>query len=130
MGADARWLNWETVGKQVSKVKAAVSKSHVQEYGVHSFDSEPVGDFEGFHPGNQLSTMAPVASIEGDGVDSRQVEVHQAYYQVMRAETAEKRKEAEQELETVLARRHATDVMFATIASSACEAGKCLSEEV
>merc|ERR1712224_1114230 len=63
-------------------------------------------------------------------VDSRQVEVHQAYYQVVRAETVAKRKEAEQELETVLARRHATDVMFATIASAACETAKCSSEEV
>merc|ERR1711881_594858 len=34
------------------------------------------------------------------------------------------------ELETVLARRHATDVMFATIASSACEMAKCSSEEM
>jgi len=130
--ADASKLSLETVGQQFSKVKAAVRKSHVQEYGVRSFDSEPVGDFEGVHPRNkgQLSTMAPVASVDGDGVDSRQVEVHQAYYQVMRAETAEKRKEAEQELETVLARRHATDVMFATIASAACETAKCSSEEV
>merc|ERR1712100_226432 len=33
------------------------------------------------------TTMAPMDSIEGSGVDSRQVEVHQAYYQVVRAET-------------------------------------------
>jgi len=203
--SDASKLDSETVGQQAAKVKAAVTKSHVQVYGVHSFDAEPVGDFEGLgelwtqrnlvdDEGHELkaiddvtadfcmrecqkmsachsfsfssaknrchlkdrcvaasdkhrwnhdyvtyykpcssakdTTMAPVDSIEGSGVDSRQVEVHQAYYQVVRAETVAKRKEAEQELETVLARRHATDVMFATIASAACETAKCSSEEV
>jgi len=151
-----------TVGQQVSKVKAAVKKSHVQVYGVHSFDAEPVGDFEGLkaeawtqrslvhdegnelkakyfvtasdckrewekmsachsfsfdsskrrchlkdkcvtadqasdhgNPGHRgyvtyykpcssakITAMAPEDSIEGRGVDSRQVEVHQAYSQV------------------------------------------------
>merc|ERR1712190_21933 len=37
----------ETVGEQVGKVKTAVAKSHVQEYGVTSFDSKPIGDFQG-----------------------------------------------------------------------------------
>merc|ERR1711988_1673113 len=31
----------ETVGQQFAKVRTAVTKSHVQEYGVTSFDSEP-----------------------------------------------------------------------------------------
>merc|ERR1712072_1572109 len=126
--SDASSLNAETVGQQFSKVKVAVKKSHVQEYGVNSFDLEPVGDFEGLK--GQLSAMAPVASVEGNGVDSRQVEVHQAYYQVMRAETAQKRKEAEQELEAVLAQRSAADVKFAKIASAACETANCLSQEM
>merc|ERR1711981_999927 len=126
--SDASKLNSETVGQQVGKVKAAVKKSHVQEYGVHSFDAEPVGDFEGLK--GELSATAPADSIEGNGVDSRQVEVHLAYSQVMRAETAEKRKEAEKELEAVLAQRHAADVKFAKIASSACEMAKCSSEEM
>merc|ERR1711981_1152572 len=207
--ADASKLNSETVGQQFSKVRTAVTKSHVQVYGVHSFDAEPIGDFEGLkaeawtqrnlvddegnelkamddvtasdckrecekmsachsfsfssskmrchlkdkcvtvdqasdhNPGHRgyvtyykpcssarITAMAPEDSVEGSGVDSRQVEVHQAYYQVMRAETAQKRKEAEQELETVLAQRSAADVKFAKIASAACETANCLSQEM
>jgi len=207
--SDASKLSLETVGQQVSKVKAAVKKSHVQVYGVHSFDAEPVGDFEGLkaeawtqrnlvvdeghelkaigdvsasdckrecekmsachsfsyssskrrchlkekcvtvdqasdhNPGHRdyvtyykpcssakITAMAPEGSIEGRGVDSRQVEVHQAYSQVMRAETAQKRKEAEQELETVLANRHAADVKFERIASAACENSRCLTKDM
>jgi legumain len=125
-------LNSETVGKQVQKVKTAVKKSHVQEYGVNSFDSEPIGDFEG---GKKilLSSKLPsnsLPSLQGSGIDSRQVEVHQAYSQVMRAETAEKRKDAEQELQAVLAKRHAADVKFAKVASAACEGGRCSEDEV
>jgi len=126
--SDASNHNSETVGQQVTKVKAAVKKSHVQVYGVHSFDAEPVGDFEGLK--GELSSMAPADSIDGNGVDSRQVEVHQAYTQVMRAETAPKRKEAEKELEAVLALRQAADIKFSKIASSACEMANCLSEEM
>merc|ERR1719456_742428 len=126
--SDASNHNSETVGQQVVKVKAAVKKSHVQVYGVHSFDAEPVGDFGGLK--GELSATAPEDSIEGNGVDSRQVEVHLAYSQVMRAETAQKRKEAEQELETVLAKRHAADAKFERIASAACENGRCLTKDV
>jgi legumain len=126
--ADASKLSLETVGQQVTKVKTAVKKSHVQQYGVQTFDSEPVGDFEGLK--GQVSAMAPAASVEGDGVDSRQVEVHQAYSRVMRAETAPKRKEAEQELEAILAQRQAADVKFAKIASAACESAHCSPKEM
>jgi hypothetical protein len=53
------------------------------------------------------------------GVDSRQVEVHQAYYKVNRAKTAEKRKKAESELAEILAQRRAADVLFGAIAKEA-----------
>jgi len=206
--SDASKLTSETVGQQVGKVKAAVKRSHVQEYGAHSFDSEPVSDFEGpakepaswthrnlvDDEGNELkaigdvtasicksecekmsachsfsfssskkrchlkdkcvsasdrhrwngdyvtyykpcssataATIATVDSIGGSGVDSRQVEVHQAYSQVMRAETAQKRKEAEAELGTILAKRHEADAKFARIASAACESGRCSTKDV
>jgi len=78
----------------------------------------------------KITAMAPADSIEGNGVDSRQVEVHLAYSQVMRAETALERKVAEQELETVLAKRHAADAKFERIASAACENGRCLTKDV
>merc|ERR1719174_2959425 len=86
------------------------------QYGVTSFDSEPIGNFEGSH--GVLTAGAKAEDLEGNGVDSRQVEVHQAYFQVMRAETAEKRKGAEQGLAAILAQRHAADKKFGAIASA------------
>lgn len=64
------------------------------------------------------------------GVDSRQVEVHQAYYKVSRAETAEKRKKAEDALAEILARRHAADEMFGEIAKVAMEGDAVRAEEM
>jgi len=128
--ANASILDTETVGDQVHKVTVAVTKSHVQEYGVHSFDKEPVGDFEGTTKEQLVSSLVPLPSLAGNGVDSRQVEVNQAYFQVMRAETPEKRKDAEQELEAVLAKRRIADVKFAKVASAACENGRCSAEDM
>jgi legumain len=125
---DSANLNSETVGQQEKKMVSAVTKSHVQQYGVTSFDSEPIGDFQGND--GVLTATGNEATVEGNGVDSRQVEVHQAYFQVMRAETVEKRKEAEQELAAVLAKRHDADTKFAMIASAACETANCLAEEM
>merc|ERR1712118_49489 len=62
------------------------------------------------------SVRASSAMEEGNGVDSRQVEVHQAYYHVMRAKTAAARKEAEGELSAILARRAEADAKFGEIA--------------
>jgi len=125
---DAANLKSETVGQQFTKVKNAVTKSHVQEYGVTSFDSEPIGDFEGTD--GKLSTVS-TASIEvGNGVDSRQVEVHQAYYSVMRAETAAARKEAEGELQAILARRAEADAQFGEIALHATKGDVAKAQEM
>merc|ERR1712217_783862 len=41
---DAATISAETVGQQYSKLVKAVKKSHVQQYGVKSFDTEPLGD--------------------------------------------------------------------------------------
>jgi len=118
----------ETVGQQAAKLVTSVTKSHVQQYGVTSFDSEPIRDFLG---GNGvLTATAKSEPLEGFGVDSRQVEVHQAYIRVMRAGGPEQRKEAEQELAGVLARRHTADDKFGRIASAACEVSNCMAEEM
>merc|ERR1712194_683362 len=119
----------ETVGQQAAKVTAAVKKSHVQQYGVKSFDSEPVADFQG-NVGAESAMRADVFSPDGNGVDSRQVEVHQAYYKVLRAATADQRKEAEQALSEILARRHAADVKFAAIAVAAARGDPTKSDEL
>jgi legumain len=117
---EAASITSETVGQQFAKVKAAVTKSHVQEYGVTSFDSEPIGNFEGGAGRVSVVDAAPVDN-GGEGVDSRQVEVHQAYYKVLRAESAAARKDAEGELSAILARRHSADVKFGAIASIAMQ---------
>lgn len=240
---DAANIGTETVGQQDKKMLTAVKKSHVQIYGVTTFDQEPIGDFVG-NDGLLLSRCSgsadPVAAtcyqgaagalgvketvkvnlkkyatgagsmdlsgtgIKGftcsdhaftkstqdikvdlsdclpsgitvpavkycsdsdtiavtvkdkavpipitatlkkvpcaasnvlqdsndAGVDSRQVEVHQAYYKVNRAKTAEKRKEAEDALAEILARRHAADVMFGAIATVAMKGDKVKAEEM
>lgn len=119
-------INNETVGQQFTKVKKEVTKSHVQEYGVTTFDSDPIGDFQGTD-GQQLS-VTPTS--QGMGVDSRQVALHQAYYKVLRAETAAKRKEAESELAEILAQRHAADKKFGSIASIAMKGDDAKAQEV
>jgi len=117
---DSENIRSETVGQQVTKVTAAVKKSHVQQYGVKSFDSEPVADFQGNNGAMSIASEVS-SSPNGNGVDSRQVEVHQAYYKVLRAATADQRKEAEEELSEILARRHTADVKFAAIAVAAAK---------
>jgi len=126
---DAASITKETVGQQAAKLVKKVTKSHVQQYGVTSFDSEPIGNFEGSNEQLTPTDEMPV-DVEGNGVDSRQVEVHQAYFQVMRAESSEQRKHAEQELAGILAQRHAADAKFGRIASAACEGSKCVAEEM
>merc|ERR1711948_157583 len=82
---DSANIGTETIAQQVAKVTAAVTKSHVQQYGVKTFDSEPIGDFQGNDGSMSEVAAAQSPSLNGNGVNSRQVEVHQAYYKVLRA---------------------------------------------
>merc|ERR1712070_755325 len=68
--------------------------------------------------------------MEGNGVDSREVELHQAYYAVLRAKTAAERKEAEEELAAILARRHDADQKFSAIASFAMHGNAAEAEQM
>lgn len=119
----------ETIAQQFNKLKSAVTKSHVMQYGVTSFDSEPIGDFQGIH-GQSLATDDIAQAMPGLGVDSRQVEVHQAYYKVVRAATPAARKDAEAELAGILARRHSADEMFGNIASIAMNGNAAKAQEM
>merc|ERR1711920_324981 len=100
----------------------------VQEYGVTSFDSKPIGDFEGSM--GQMTSSALGAHAEGNGVNSRQVEVHQAYYKVHRARTPLERKVAEIQLAAILDRRHKADTKFAAIAFAATNQDAKRAEEM
>jgi len=126
---EAASINSETVGEQVGKVVKAVTKSHVQQYGVKTLDSEPIGNFKG----NDNAMTARVASSgqsEEYGVNSREVEVHQAYYMVLRAETVQERKLAEEKLATILSRRHAADLMFGAIASTVAHGNETQAQQL
>merc|ERR1711871_765427 len=85
------------------------------QYGVRSFDSEPIGNFQGIKGTSSTDTAS--GTDAGNGVNSREAEVHQAYYKVMRAESVASRKEAEGELAAILARRQEADAQFSRIAS-------------
>jgi len=126
---DSTNVKTETVGQQFSKVLKAVTKSHVQKYGVTSFDSEPIGDFEGTD-GQLAAVAAATTETDGNGVSSREVELHQAYYRVSRAQTPVERKGAEEELSAVLARRHSADVKFGSIASFAMKGDATKAQEM
>merc|ERR1712232_700106 len=114
---DSASISTETVGQQFAKVQKAVTKSHVQEYGVTSFDSEPIGDFQGTD--GQTSEEGLPDGMYGNGVDSRLVELHQAYYKIRRAATPAARKEAEVQLAALLSKRHKADATFAAIGLAA-----------
>merc|ERR1712190_52550 len=62
---DSENIRAETVGQQVAKVTKAVTKSHVQQYGVKSFDSEPVADFQG-NAGAVSDMRADLLSPDGN----------------------------------------------------------------
>merc|ERR1712151_418828 len=66
----------------------------------------------------------------GNGVKSRQVEVHQAYYKVNRARTALERKVAEAELAAILERRRTADTKFGAIAFAAMKQDAARAEEM
>jgi legumain len=125
---EAADVSSETVGQQFTKIVKAVTKSHVQQYGVTAFDSEPIGDFQGSDGSNSVHNATP--TMNGNGVDSRTVEVHQAYYRVVRAETPAVRKEAESELAEILARRHSADKKFGNIASIAMKGDAAKAEQM
>jgi len=125
---EASDITKETVGQQFTKMLTKVTKSHVQKYGVTSFDSEPVGDFEGTD--GQVLRGVAATEMDGDSVDSRQVELHQAYYRVNRAQTPAERKAAEGELSQLLARRRSADKRFAAIASFAMQGDSAKAQEM
>merc|ERR1712217_818199 len=68
-----------------------------------------------------MSEDVPPTDENGSGVDSRLVDLHQAYYKIKRAANPVARKAAEEQLAGLLAKRHAADKAFAAIALAAME---------
>jgi hypothetical protein len=116
--ADAASANSETVKQQVDKVVSETKKSHVQQYGDDSLDSEAIGNFEGTSGALQLVRNAGL-NDDGSAVSARDVEVHVAYYRVHRAQTLQEKIQAELELAALLEQRRMVDLKFYEVALAA-----------
>mmetsp|Transcript_41185 Transcript_41185/g.93109 ORF Transcript_41185/g.93109 Transcript_41185/m.93109 type:complete len:544 (-) Transcript_41185:244-1875(-) len=127
--ADVADFTTETIGQQVKNVTALTAKSHVTEYGDSSFDGEVIGHFEGSVDGGRTG-LTLGETKDGGAVNSRDVEVHLAYYKVLRATTAEARKKAEAALAVLLASRAEVDAKFQKIADLAAKGDESKAEEL
>jgi hypothetical protein len=116
----------ETVNQQVSKVTSQVRRSHVSKFSdSNTIGGEGIGNFEGGGVSRTLNTsLAKPMDFSNSAVNSRDVEVHLAYYELNRAETTQERKAAEAALAAVLAERAAVDEKFTNIATVAMNGDK------
>jgi legumain len=124
--ADVARFNSETVNQQVSKVTSEVKKSHVSKFGDSSrIGGEVIGDFEGSDGSRIMNvSLARPLDFSNSAVNSRDVEVHLAYYELHRAESIEERRDAEKALAAVLAKRATVDEKFTKIAMVAMNGDK------
>jgi len=110
----------ETVGKQISKVTTEVKRSHVQQFGdLSKIGKEALGDFEGADA--SLSMALNISNSKLDefyhsAVNSRDVDVHLAYYEMHGAETLEEKRTKQKDLALLLAKLQAADKKFTMIA--------------
>lgn len=78
----------ETLSAQFDIVKAKTTKSHVMAYGDQSWTSEPIGNFMGDEANTKMQTSSPKKpSVD---VDSRDIPLHLAYYNYVRADFEER----------------------------------------
>merc|ERR1712185_569533 len=108
--ADVANFNRETVQQQVTKVTSEVKKSHVQQFGDSSIiGGEVIGNFEGADAAIASKALNSSWIFSEDDLDSavnsRDVEVHLAYFSMERAETLGQRRQAQQALSALLTRR-------------------------
>jgi len=117
--SDVANFKTETVNQQVSKVTSKVKGSHVSKFGDSStIGGEVLADFEGAEVPRGLNiSLINTLDFSDSAVNSRDIEVHLAYYELQRAETIQKRKAAEAALAAVLAKRAAIDKKFMSIAT-------------
>merc|ERR1711865_518130 len=99
----------ETVGQQITKVTGLVKKSHVQQFGdMSKIGKEVIGAFEGAEASSMgipmaLNTSWAQSDHDSDSaVNSRDIEVHLAYYKLKNAETIQQRRDAETNLAALL----------------------------
>jgi len=117
--ADVANFKSETVAQQVAKVTKAVKKSHVQTFGdIKTIGKDVIGDFEGgISHGNSSSLIFnPIEDSDDSSVNSRDIPVHLAYYELKRATTLEERRIAQDSLGSLLAKRKAQEDQFISMA--------------
>jgi len=108
----------ETLAKQFSIVQNLTNQSHVMQYGDLTFTNLPIGDFEGnaavappnsHFPAHHRDSTHHRSSISTH-VDSRDIELHNAYYRYIRAnKRTDESRAARQRLIKVLEARESAD---------------------
>ena len=101
----------ETLKKQFSAVKSAVTKSHPQQFGTLTFLSEPIADFMGEKARNASNVYVPEPQ-SAVGVDSRDAAVRYLQWKVRTASTDIQRAAAQSALTAELQSRDRADAVF------------------
>jgi legumain len=106
----------ETLADQFTIVKAATSKSHVMQYGTLSFTSDPIGDYMGDVSNN--GTIESTPRKPSVNVDSRDIPLHLAYYNYIRADKSDfaGRQTLAAALVAEVQHRQTTDMLFHKLA--------------
>jgi len=79
----------ESLEKQYMLIKTKTSKSHVMQYGDMNFTSEAIGDFMGNLSDTNNVNVKNTPSRPSVNVDSRDIPLHLAYYNYVRAEKSD-----------------------------------------
>jgi len=106
----------ETFSTQIQRVTKRTTRSHVSVFGDKSFESEPIGNFENKLLGDHES---PSSSSE-DGIDVRDIDVHEAYDDWANANTSEAKRAAWKQFMAISAAREADEAVFENIVKTAC----------
>lgn len=119
--ADVANFHKETVKQQVTNVTAETHKSHVQQYGNSSIiPSEVIDDFEGnassYHRASSTQSKDDYSTRRSSAVNTRDVDIHLAYYNMIRAKTQQEEVFAQAELEQLMTKRAVQDARFSRIA--------------
>lgn len=108
--------NKETLQAQFLEVQKATAKSHVMQYGDKSWTSEPIGNYMG---NKDNSTVSEEESRQSVNVDSRDIPLHLAYYNYLRADKMDynKRQQLAITLHEEINHRMEADLIFYRLAA-------------
>jgi len=114
---------FETLDVQFQYTRNKTDLSHVMMYGDNSFDSDPIGNFQGNLLNAKHKRHSPllpkhVAPKASSTIDSRDIELHNAYARYTHANGVEQSTVASQRLSKILAVRQNTDSFFTALAAT------------